>query len=59
MCDRWRESFEDFIHDMGPCPDGFLLLRKSKKGDYEPGNCYWGSHGVKFREIRTVVVERN
>lgn len=56
MCDGWRDSFENFLHDMGPCWNGRYLLRKNKKGDYEPENCYWGSSGVKRREIRTVTV---
>lgn len=39
----WARSFEDFLEYMGPRPPGHALLRKNKRGHYEPGNVYWGS----------------
>lgn len=41
VCDRWFDSFEAFLEDMGECPDGAVIKRRDHKLDYEPDNCYW------------------
>lgn len=41
MCDRWREGFQNFLDDMGECPDGLSLQRIDENGNFEPGNCEW------------------
>ena len=47
ICDRWLESFEAFLADMGEPPDGLMLDRIDNDGNYEPGNCRWTTRGVQ------------
>jgi hypothetical protein len=50
VCDRWRfgengrSGFECFLADMGPRPPNRTLDRwPNRYGNYEPGNCRWGT----------------
>ena len=50
VCDRWLNSFDNFLVDLGFAPEGFSLARKEDKGNYEPGNCSWKSKSENSSE---------
>jgi len=39
MCQRWRESYEAFLEDMGPKPNKHMVLREDLEGPYSCGCC--------------------
>lgn len=44
VCDRWLESFENFLNDMGVKPSSNLSLdRVNVNEDYCPENCRWAT----------------
>ena len=58
VCDRWRDSFENFLADMGECPEGKSIDRRDNDGPYDPNNCYWASAVEQANnKRRTVFVE--
>jgi hypothetical protein len=55
ICDRWLESFDNFLADMGERPDGYSLERIDVFKGYEPSNCKWISLPEQLKNKRNTV----
>lgn len=55
VCDRWLNSFENFIKDMGYAPTCKHTLDRypNNDGNYEKSNCRWATHKEQCGNRRT------
>jgi hypothetical protein len=43
VCQRWLNSFQAFLEDMGKCPAGHSIERTQNHVGYFPHNCVWAT----------------
>jgi hypothetical protein len=55
VCAAWRNSFAQFLNDMGRRPSAnHSLDRIDPSGNYEPHNCRWATHREQSRNRRNL-----
>ncbi len=53
MCNRWINSFDNFLEDMGEAPSAkHSIDRIDNNGNYEPSNCRWVTHKEQMANTR-------
>jgi hypothetical protein len=51
VCERWH-TFENFVTDMGPRPEGLTIDRIDGDGNYEPSNSRWATRKEQRENVR-------
>ncbi len=53
VCQRWRDSFEAFLQDVGRAPGPkYTIERIRNSGNYEPWNVCWATRTAQARNTR-------
>jgi hypothetical protein len=56
VCDRWLQSFTNFLNDMGLRPIHCSSIdRINVNGNYEPGNCRWANEEQQAANKTTTI----
>lgn len=56
ICERWRDSFDNFLADMGPRPSlAHTVDRRKGNLGYFPGNCRWATKREQAENRKTTV----
>lgn len=54
VCERWLNSYDTFLSDMGRSPSNKLSLdRINTNGNYELGNCRWATSETQMNNMTT------
>jgi hypothetical protein len=55
VCQKWKESFLNFIEDMGEAPDGLSIERINNNKGYFKSNCRWANWVDQCRNKRNSI----
>lgn len=55
VCDEWIDSFDQFLEDMGECPDGLTIERIDVNEGYFKDNCKWATANEQNWNRRTPI----
>jgi hypothetical protein len=58
VCDRWKDSFSNFLEDVGPRPNRkYSIDRINPDGNYEPENCRWTTSKEQYKNRRVKFIK--